>query len=210
MQTMQRRASSRGEESVGAIHCSWIKVRIRPTIPSLGHSLTLYRNGDRIVLEGEADQVPDQEPGDIVFHLKVFPHETFERAGADLQAALHISLVESVCGFSRVVLKHLDGRGIHLDHPRGRTLKPNQVVKVPGEGMPHKKSDSKGDLYLVVTVQFPEDGWVKDDEMSNKLQELLPKPLDPIDAETVDEVEYDQDADLDEVSCSRCSLECAS
>ncbi|KAI9820983.1 MAG: hypothetical protein M1832_003455 [Thelocarpon impressellum] len=160
------------------------------------------RHGERIVLEGEADQVPDQEPGDIVFVLSCAEHPIFGRAGADLQAPLKITLAEALCGFSRTVLKHLDGRGIHMDHPAGRVLTPHQVVKVPGEGMPVKKSDSKGDLYLVVKVQFPEDGWLKDEASTKTLQDLLPKPTDPIVADSVDEVEYDEDAEIDEFGSS--------
>jgi DnaJ family protein A protein 2 len=83
--------------------------------------------GERIVLEGEADQVPDQIPGDIVFTLVEEDHEVFQRRGSDLSAELNITLAEALCGFSRVVLKHLDGRGIQITHPRGKVLKPGQI-----------------------------------------------------------------------------------
>ncbi|KAI9856515.1 MAG: hypothetical protein M1813_008893 [Trichoglossum hirsutum] len=158
------------------------------------------KQGDRIVLSGEADQEPDQEPGDLIFVLSEIEHEKFTRAGPDLTAPLEITLAESLCGFSRIVLKHLDGRGIHINHPRGHVLRPSQVLKVPGEGMPIKKSDAKGDLYLVVDVTFPDDGWLKtdDDATAMKLKELLPKPEKPILAETVDEVEYEAGANLEE------------
>ncbi|KAI9851431.1 MAG: hypothetical protein M1830_006900, partial [Pleopsidium flavum] len=157
------------------------------------------KEGDRIVLEGEADQVPDQQPGDIVFVLDEVEHLTFRRAGADLTAPMEITLAESLCGLSRVVIKHLDGRGIHINHlqPKGRVLKPSQVVKVAGEGMPYKKSDTMGDLYLVVQIHFPEDGWLEDSVIP-KLQELLPKPGKPILADTVDEVEYDETASMED------------
>ena len=157
------------------------------------------RSGDRIVLEGEADQVPDQEPGDLVFILSEAEHGVFKRAGADLTAEMQITLAEALCGFSRVVIKHLDGRGIHIDHrlPK-RVLTPGQIIKVQGEGMPYKKSDLKGDLYLVVDIQFPDDAWVRDDETAAKLREILPKPTQPIVAETIDEVEYDETADLED------------
>ncbi|KAI9793881.1 MAG: hypothetical protein M1816_007133 [Peltula sp. TS41687] len=156
------------------------------------------RDGDRIVLEGEADQVPNQQPGDIIFTLRETPHEVFMRAGADLQANLHITLAEALCGFSRVVLKHLDGRGIHINQPRGRILRPNQILKVPGEGMPLKKGETKGDLYLVVNVEFPNDEWTEDDATLEQLQKVLPKHDQTIQAEIVDEVEFVADADLEE------------
>ena len=152
------------------------------------------------MLEGEADQVPDQQPGDIVFNLVEAPHETFKRAGADLSARMEITLAESLCGFSRVVVKHLDGRGIQISHtqPKGRILKPGQVIKVAGEGMPYKKSDLKGNMYLVVDVKFPDDGWLRDETVLLDLQNLLPKPSEPIVADTVDEVEYDETADIED------------
>ncbi|KAJ9663290.1 DnaJ-like protein xdj1 [Coniosporium apollinis] len=158
------------------------------------------REGDKIVLPGEADQLPDQEPGDIIFELSEVPHEVFRRAGADLQADLHITLAEALTGFDRVVLTHLDGRGIQLKvkQPKGRILRPDQVLKVVGEGMPHKKSDHKGDLYLVVKIDFPEDGWVRDEAILNKIREVLPGPKPAIKADVVDEVEYDDEATLDD------------
>lgn len=158
--------------------------------------------GERIVLEGEADQFPDQTPGDIVFTLVEEPHEEFTRVGPDLSADLKVSLVEALTGFSRVVLTHLDGRGIHLDHPRGKVLRPQQVLKVPGEGMPIKRSEQKGDLYLIVKIDFPENGWLKTEEEFDALTKLLPPPAPPITAEEVDEVQYESDADLEEVSCA--------
>ena len=91
------------------------------------------REGEKIVLEGEADQIPGtSEPGDIIFHLVELPHEVFQRAGADLSAKLDITLAEALLGFNRVVLEHLDGRGIQLNHPKepGKILRPGEVLKV--------------------------------------------------------------------------------
>ena len=158
------------------------------------------REGERIVLEGEADQVPDQTPGDIVFTLVEEDHETFQRAGDDLSAELDISLAEALCGFSRVVLKHLDGRGIHLHHPQGKVLKPGQILKIQGEGMPLKKSDAKGNLYLVVKIDFPEDGWNSDPATFESIQKILRQPESPIEASEVDEVDFEPNANIEDVS----------
>lgn len=168
--------------------------------PKMMNLLTLSRDGDKIVLEGEADQVPDQEPGDIVFTLNEAQHDIFHREGADLSAEIEVTLAEALCGFSRVVLKHLDGRGIHVKHPQpiAHVLKPGQVLKVASEGMPLKKSDAKGDLYLVVKVLFPEQDWLDQHQAIPKLLEILPKPAEPIKADIIDEVEYDETASLDD------------
>jgi DnaJ family protein A protein 2 len=160
------------------------------------------KEGDKIVLEGEADQIPGaSEPGDIIFHLVELPHDVFQRAGADLSAKLEITLAEALLGFNRVVLEHLDGRGIQLHHPKeeeGKILRPGQVLKVKGEGMLYKKSDAKGDLYLIVDIEFPEDGFLSDPQAAEQLQKLLPGPLPPIQTEEVDEVQYDDEANIEE------------
>lgn len=159
------------------------------------------RQGERIVLQGEADQLPDQEPGDIIFTLDEAEHETFERAGADLRAVLKISLVEALTGFNRVVLTHLDGRGIQLnvEQASGKVLRPGQVLKIPGEGMPMKRSDAKGDLYLQVDIEFPEDGWLKDDAALQKIKDALPATkISEEKHEEVEEVEVEFEADMEE------------
>ncbi|CAE7034038.1 hypothetical protein PTNB85_03745 [Pyrenophora teres f. teres] len=157
------------------------------------------RQGERIVLAGEADQLPDQEPGDIIFTLSEAQHDVFERAGADLRAELKVSLVEALTGFNRVVITHLDGRGLKLNvqQPDGNVLRPGQILKIEGEGMPIKKSDARGDLYLVVDVEFPEDGWLKNDAAVQKVRDALPKSETPEgkheEVEEVEEVEWDAD-----------------
>lgn len=158
------------------------------------------REGERIVLAGEADQHPDMEPGDVVFVLEEKKHEVFHRAGADLMANLEVTLAEALTGFDRVIVKHLDGRGIQMKFPQkpGEILRPDQVMKIPGEGMPFKRSDSKGDLYLVVKIEFPPDGWAQDEAMVKKIRDVLPGPEPPIEADVVDEVGYTQDAELED------------
>ncbi|EXJ79844.1 hypothetical protein A1O3_08129 [Capronia epimyces CBS 606.96] len=159
------------------------------------------REGDQIKLEGEADQVPGAEQtGDIIFHLVELPHETFQRTGNDLTAKLSITLGEALTGFHRVVLKHLDGRGIELHHPQtpGQVLRAGEVLKVRGEGMPLKRSDAKGDLYLLVEIEFPEDGYFSDPAALEALRKLLPPPPPPIEADETDEVGFEV-ADIEEI-----------
>lgn len=157
---------------------------------------------EKIVLEGEADHVPGaNDPGDLIFQLEELPHPTFRRTGADLAAKLDITLAEALTGFHRVVLKHLDGRGIAVQHPQeeGRILRPGQVLRIPGEGMPHKRSDIKGDLYLTVDIQFPPDGFIKDPILSEKLRAILPAPPPPITADEIDDVDYQEAGSMDDM-----------
>ena len=122
-------------------------------------------DGDRIVIKGEADQEPGKETGDVIFVLREKDHPVFTRMGPDLKATLNITLEEALCGFSRVILTTLDGRGLKYTHKvtGGKVIRPKEIFKIVGEGMPiGKKSDEKGDLYLDVDIEFPQDGWIAD------------------------------------------------
>ncbi|KAF8473997.1 hypothetical protein BDZ91DRAFT_770378 [Kalaharituber pfeilii] len=156
------------------------------------------KDGDKIVLEGEADDQPNMETGSIVFILKEKLHDVFHREGADLSAEITVTLAETLCGFSRVVLKHLDGRGISITHPRGKVLYQGQILKITGEGMPFKKGENRGDLYLTINVELPSEEWLSCPGNVERLGELLPKPTGkPLEVDFVDEVEFDPDASMD-------------
>jgi DnaJ homolog subfamily A member 2 len=152
------------------------------------------KTGDRIVLAGEADQSPeDDDPGDLVFVIKEKQHDVFQRRGNDLCAEITVTLAEALTGLDRVVLTHLDGRGISIkvEQPKGKILTPGQVLKISGEGMRVKKSDAKGDLYLCTKVEFPADGWIKDSKTIDVLRNTLPRPDPPIEAAEVEECDFE-------------------
>ncbi|KAL9051337.1 MAG: hypothetical protein Q9162_006092 [Coniocarpon cinnabarinum] len=155
------------------------------------------QHGEKLTIAGEGDQAPDQEPGDIVFVLAQKVHDVFKRSGDDLAATIRITLAEALCGFHRVVLKHLDGRGIQLHHnPAERVLRPNQTLCVPDEGMPVKRREQKGNLFLKVFIQFPDADALLDSGVHDKLKGILPKPEPPIHAAEVDEVNFQANANM--------------
>lgn len=136
----------------------------------------------RIVLAGEGDQSPDAPAGDVIFVLKLQPHPAFERSGNDLLAKVQITLSEALLGFSRILLTHLDGRGIEVTSPPGKIIRPRDTIILRGEGMPHyKNQDLKGDLYVIFDVEFPDGNWATSVDQA-ALEKLLPpkRPdLDP-------------------------------
>ena len=148
------------------------------------------RHHERIVLEGQGDQLPGQAmPSDVIFRLVQKPHHTFHRDGADLRAKVNIWLSEALVGFDRVVLTHLDGRGLHLcvQQPCGKAMWPGQTLRIAGEGMPERKGAGRGDLYLTVQIAFPEDGWLQDEAAVQRVRDALPTP-GPIVGDTVPDV----------------------
>ncbi|KAI8332298.1 hypothetical protein BC941DRAFT_462980 [Chlamydoabsidia padenii] len=132
-------------------------------------------DGQKIVIKGEGDQEPGVEAGDVNLVLDQKKHNVFEREGDDLLCHVTITLTEALCGFEKVLVTHLDGRGIHVKHPAGKVIKPNMVKRVPHEGMPvYKRSDDRGDLYIVFDVAFPDDDFTTLANI-NTLKSLLPQ-----------------------------------
>ncbi|KAI8143087.1 hypothetical protein BJV82DRAFT_613462 [Fennellomyces sp. T-0311] len=132
-------------------------------------------DGQKICMKGEGDQEPGIEPGDVNLVLQQKEHPVFERKGSDLLCHVKITLAEALCGFNKVVVKHLDGRGVHVTHPAGQVIKPGTVKRVPNEGMPHyRRTDNHGDLYIQFDVEFPEDYFATPDNIA-VLASILPK-----------------------------------
>jgi DnaJ-class molecular chaperone len=50
--------------------------------------------GQDIVFENEADEIPDSNPGDVIFRIQTIPHKRFSRNGNDLNMKMSISLLE--------------------------------------------------------------------------------------------------------------------
>jgi DnaJ-class molecular chaperone len=50
------------------------------------------KQGDTIILEREAEQVPDLARGDLIFTIKQRPHPTLKRVGDNLYASLDLTL----------------------------------------------------------------------------------------------------------------------
>jgi DnaJ homolog subfamily A member 2 len=144
--------------------------RIEPGMPE----------GQRIVLTGAGDQevlstaltckvcfhlpIPSQPglpPGDVIFVLKTQRHTSFERSGSDLLATVSITLSEALLGFDRILIHHLDGRGVRVASPRGKVITSGMTIILRNEGMPtYKNPDARGNLYVVMQLEMPSEDWM--------------------------------------------------
>lgn len=135
-------------------------------------------NKQKITFRNKADEKPNMEAGHLNFIVQEKPHELFKRKDADLLVSKTLSLNEALCGFEWKIY-HLDKREIIIKSRPGEIIKAEKDNRTPfvkivsGEGMPsHGNPFVKGDLYVVFTVEFPEDGDLKPDQI-----EVLKKAL---------------------------------
>ncbi|KAF5100387.1 hypothetical protein DV451_002614 [Geotrichum candidum] len=153
------------------------------------------QDGHKVVLEGEADEEFGKKPGAVIIEVHQQPHPVFERKRNDLYATIKVSLAEAICGFSRTVIQHLDGRGIRITSPPGTVIRPNEIIKVQREGMPIPRTDTAGDLYLHVDIIFPDNGWCLENSELRKVRDVLPVPAETakdfkIPENQIDDVDY--------------------
>jgi curved DNA-binding protein len=117
--------------------------------------------GSRIRLSGKG---PDGT--DVVVVVRVRPHDTYVRRGANLERELPITLREALLG-AEVRVATLKGR-ILLTVPPG--TQNGRVMRLTGQGMPRIRGEGAGDLYLRVRVVLPT---ALDDEARAAAQRFL-------------------------------------
>lgn len=116
-------------------------------------------DGDRIKFDQVADEAVGHIAGDLIFIINQVRHQHFTRNGDDLSVSIEISLAEALVGFTKEI-KHLDGHSVPITKTDVSYC--SEVIKVKGEGMPKKSSNSRsgsksfGDLYVTLLIVFPE------------------------------------------------------
>lgn len=100
---------------------------------------------------GEQPQGPDEEPGDIVFHIRVTPHPELMRQGLDLIWMTKISFEDSVNG-KTITIPHFDGP-ITIDTSDWGVIDPREDYIIPNKGF--KWEDKKGRLRVSFNVVYP-------------------------------------------------------
>ena len=92
-------------------------------------------------------------PGDLYVHVRVAPHERFEREGDDLVTVLAVSLAQAALG-ARVTLETLDGPE-EITVPAG--TQPGREMVLRQRGATRLGGRGRGDLRVQLTVEVPTD-----------------------------------------------------
>jgi molecular chaperone DnaJ len=109
-------------------------------------------DGQTLRLAGRGAAGPrNGAPGDLYVHVRVRPHEVFERHGYDLVHVLHVPMTQAILG-SHLAYPTLDGEEdlvIEAGTQNGR------VYRLRGRGVPHVDRRGRGDLLVQVVVDTP-------------------------------------------------------
>jgi molecular chaperone DnaJ len=130
-------------------------------------------DGRRIRLAGEGEAGPrGAKKGDLYVLIAVKPHALFSRDDANLFCRVPLSITTAALGGS-IDVPTLSGKSSNLKIPAGTQTA--QQFRIKGQGMPHLRSDARGDLYIEVYVETPVNLSKKQQEIFKQLDESLSK-----------------------------------
>lgn len=121
-----------------------------------------------IKFNGEGNEIPDAEAGDLMVKVSVRKHKIYTRAGADLVIEKEITLKQSLLGFN-FTLKYLDGKDFVVSTVPGEVIEYGVIKSVKGKGLPYYRDPmSHGNLIIKFTVKFP-----KSSELTQDVRKAL-------------------------------------
>lgn len=129
--------------------------------------------GEQIVFEGESNYVPGFVPGNIVFVFQEKEHSKYRRDGNNLHVTQTVSLSDALCG-GVFTLSRLDNSQLLIR--LNSIISPDDLRTIPGEGLPIKDSNVRGDLIITFKVSFPR----REEIDVNLLTKALPRSIQKV------------------------------
>ncbi len=126
-------------------------------------------DGMRVRLAAQGEVGPGGGPaGDLYVEVHEQAHDTFLRDGDDLHCTVEVPMVDAALGTSVALDDILDGT-TEITIPAG--TQPGARITLRGRGMPHLRSEVRGDLHAHVDVVVPAKLDHKDTELLRELKE---------------------------------------
>ena len=133
-------------------------------------------SGSSLRLSGRGAVGPRGGPaGDLYVHLKVSPHERFERDGAHLLTELRVPYTQAALG-ATIALETLDGSE-QIELPRGTPS--GTVLRLRGKGVPRLERRSRGDLLVTIVVDVPGELSADEEDALRRFAELRGEEVAP-------------------------------
>jgi curved DNA-binding protein len=126
------------------------------------------RDGQKIRLNGQGGEgLNGGKAGDLLLKIRLARHPDFRVEGSDIYFDLLLAPWEAVLG-ADVTLPLLDGK-VNLHVKPGTEAGQRQRLK--GKGLPDPKGGTRGDFYVIINIQVPEEVPDAERELWEKLRD---------------------------------------
>lgn len=133
-------------------------------------------DGTRIRLGGEGQPGENNgPPGDLYLIVRVQPHKYFRRRDNNILLDLNINVAQATLG-AEVLVPTVDGE-VKLKIPSG--TQPGKIIRMRGKGVPHLRSNSRGDQLVIVNITIPKKLDSEERDLFEKLAEKMDSKVLP-------------------------------
>lgn len=135
------------------------------------------KNNQKIIFEGESDQLPNIDPGNVIIVLKQQKHSIFHCEKLNLITNIRISLADALCG-GHFAVPHLNKRILRVKiGQNNKILSPDDIEYIENEGMPQYKNPYVfGKMIIKFKIEFPSDGSISNDQ-KKIIRSILEAPI---------------------------------
>ena len=109
-------------------------------------------NDDTISFINLGDELPNEERGDLIFVFKEEKNDNFTRIGNDIIYNYQISLGDSLVG---TIINFININGDKIYYEENNIIREKSYTIIKNKGMPIKKQNKHGDLYVVYNINYP-------------------------------------------------------
>ena len=115
-------------------------------------------------------------PGDLYIFISLTAHPFFQRDGADLHCRVPISMVDATLG-SEIEVPTVEGGKTRVKVPEG--TQSGKRFRLGHKGMPVLRSKQKGDMYVQVVVETPQNLTKRQRELLREFDNLSSQETHP-------------------------------
>jgi molecular chaperone DnaJ len=132
--------------------------------------------GTQIRLAGEGQPgVNGGPPGNLYLVIQAQPHKYFRRRNNDILLDLNVNIAQATLG-DEVHVPTVDGEAV-LKISAG--TQPGKVVRMRGKGVPHLRSNGRGDQLVIINVSIPVSVNTEQRDLLEKLGKSLGTEVTP-------------------------------
>ena len=126
-------------------------------------------DGSTLIYNGMGNAIKGGNAGKLIISITELGHKDYVRNGNDLKYNLKLTYPQLVLG-DKIEIPTIDGNIIKIHVPE--FSKTNDNLRINGKGMKIMNTDVRGDMYIILDVEFPKKINEEERELLNKLKNI--------------------------------------